>query len=271
MPRRRLPPARRLARVALLAAPFAVVALALLRPGAEAGLEGEVYTSREANIRLVVPRGWRVSDLPTYPGILLWMARTKPPGRMLLTVDTIDRDARCAWPKACRDGARPLAEQMACALAVRVEAAGFRPGPVQSGRTPWFDYEDGKRWLRQAVLMSGSRAVTLILSASSIADRANHARSFDRAIRSLRPLTASEAAAVAPVIDAGLPLDGGLLPEQPLDAGVAGDGGVADDGGVPSVTGAVPRDAGADTPDAGAPALAAPTAAAPMEPCPETP
>lgn len=269
MPRRRLPSARRLVRIALLAAPLAVVVFVLLRPGAEAGLDGEVYTSREANIRMVVPRGWRVSDLPTYPGVLLWMARTNPPGRMLLTVDTIDRDARCAWPRACRDGARPLAEQMACALAARVEAAGFRPGPVQSGRTPWFDYEDGKRWLRQAVLMSGSRAVTLILSASSLADRANHARSFDRAIRSLRPLTASEAAAVAPVIDASLPLDGGLVPATSADGGP--DGGPVGDGGVPSVIGPVPGDAGADVPDAGVPALAAPTAAGPMAPCPDTP
>jgi hypothetical protein len=268
MPRRRLPSARRLVRIALLAAPLAVVAFAVLRPGAEAALDGEVYTSREANIRMVVPRGWRVSDLPTYPGVLLWMARTNPPGRMLLTVDTIDRDARCAWPLVCRDGARPLAEQMACALAARVEAAGFRPGPVQSGRTPWFDYEDGKRWLRQAVLMSGSRAVTLVLSASSLADRANHARSFDRAIRSLRPLTASEAAAVAPVIDASLPLDGALVPTAGADAGP--DGGLVGDGGVPSVIGP-PGDAGTDVPDAGAPALAAPTAAGPMAPCPDTP
>src|SRR5215207_4656198 len=107
MPRREPRVRARIARAALVAAMAAAAALAYVRSRASAGLEGEVYTSREANIRMAVPRGWRVSDLPSYPGVLLWMAHTKPPGVMLLTVDTIDRDVRCAWPAACRTAGRP--------------------------------------------------------------------------------------------------------------------------------------------------------------------
>src|SRR5688500_4366453 len=114
MPRRETRVRVRVARAALVAAVVAATALAIVLSRASAGLDGEVYTSREANIRMAVPRGWRVSDLPSYPGVLLWMAHTRPPGVMLLTVDTIDRDVRCSWPVACRTAGRPLAEQMAC-------------------------------------------------------------------------------------------------------------------------------------------------------------
>src|SRR5262245_40696640 len=178
----------------------AAIGAALLPVRADAGLEGDVFTSREANIRMVAPRDWRVSDLPSYPGVLLWMVRTRPRGLMLLTVETVDRHARCAWPAACRSAGRPLAEQMACALSARLSTTRFQVGPVQSGRTPWFDYDDGRRWLRQAVLVSGATAVTLILSTESPTDRATHVRTFDRALRSLRPMTASEAAAAAPAV-----------------------------------------------------------------------
>src|SRR5215213_9109095 len=143
MPRRETRSTARAPRAVWLLVVVALVPLLLVLSRASASLEGEVFTSREANVRMVVPRGWRVSDLATYPGILLWMARTKPPGLMLLTVDTIDTPARCAWPEACRTGGRPLAEQMACALSARLVEGGFKTGPVQGGRTPWFDYEDG--------------------------------------------------------------------------------------------------------------------------------
>jgi hypothetical protein len=253
----------RVARAALVAAVAVTAVLALVRDRASAGLDGEVYTSREANIRMAVPRGWRVSDLPSYPGVLLWMAHTKPPGMMLLTVDTIDRNVRCSWPATCRTAGRPLAEQMACGIAARLEKSGFKPGPIQSGRTPWFDYEDGKQWLRQAVLVAGTHGVTVILSAPSVTDRASHARAFDRAVRSLRALTASEAAAVAPAFDAAVADassdDGGVVSDaRPVETG---------DGGVPSVT--APSDAG--VPDAGVPAVEAPGTGPLLEPCPETP
>jgi hypothetical protein len=271
MPRREPRTRSRVARAAFIVVALGALAVALVHSQADASLEGEVFTSREANVRMVVPRGWRVSDLPTYPGVLLWMAHTKPRGLMLLTADTLDREARCAWPATCRTAGRPLAEQMACGLAARLTEDGFKPGPVQSGRTPWFDYEDGKQWLRQAVLVSGAHAVTVVLSAPSAADRASHARAFDRAVRSLRPLTALEAAAAAPAIDAGLPIDAGddggtseeAPPPVPAETG---------DGGVPSVIVASAEDGGAAAvPDAGVPALGGPAEALPLEPCPEKP
>jgi len=248
----------------IVIATFAVVAIVVvglqLGPGAEATLDGDVFTSRDANVRMVVPRGWRVSDLPNYPGVLLWMVRTSPPGVMLLTVDTIDRDLRCSWPPRCRAAGTPLADQVACGLAARLGETGFRVGEVQPGRAPWFDYEDDRRWLRQAVLVAGRSAVTLILSAQSAADRSSQARAFDRALRSLRPLTASEAAAAAvaeAARDAGVAAagDGGAVAPAdtgPSDAGV-GDAGIGD-AGAGSAPASPPPDAGIPETEAPCPA-----------------
>jgi hypothetical protein len=208
--------------VGVIAAAAAFVALA---PEGDATLENQVFTSRAHRIRVSVPRGWRASDQSSYPGVLLWMRRSKPPGMMLLTSEAIDDTIYCAWPAQCRQLADTLAAQYACALASRLEGMGFRVGPVQAGPrdgelpSVWLEYDDGKRWLRQAVASDDVLAHTLILSAGSAQQRAGHARSFDQALRSVHPLADDEIEPPAPV-DAR-PADADPAAPPPPDAAPA--------------------------------------------------
>jgi hypothetical protein len=197
---------------------------ALVGPPASATLDDDVYTSRDQDVRMVTPRGWRVSESPAYPGVLLWMNRTKPPGQMLLTVDDVGPEAQVCWPKTCPHEATVRA--FLCVLQGRLTDAGFQVGPVEDGR--WFDYQDGKparRFLRQGVIVLGHRAFTLILATPASTDRVAHARAFDRALRTIRSLDTEREAAAA--IDAGAPAG---------DAGTARDGGAPTDAGAPTDT-----------------------------------
>ena len=183
----------------------AVAAFLALAPDGDATLENQVFTSRAHRIRVSVPRGWRASDQSSYPGVLLWMRRSKPPGMMLLTSEAIDDAIYCAWPAQCRQLSDTLAAQYACALASRLEQMGFGVGPVQAGPrdgelpSVWLEYDDGKRWLRQAVASDDVMAHTLILSAGSAQQRASHARAFDQALRSVHPLADDEIEPPAPI------------------------------------------------------------------------
>ena len=174
--------------------------IAMIALPSDATLEGQVFTSDTHRLRMTAPRGWRPSDQPTYPGVLLWMRRSKPPGLMLLTSETIDDEAYCSWPAQCRQQSELLAAQYACALAARLEHIGFKVGPVQTGprdgelSSVWFEYEDGKKFMRQGVATDEARAHTLILSTSSSQQRGNHVRAFDQALRSMHPLAEEEVA-----------------------------------------------------------------------------
>jgi len=187
-----------------------------------AELENSVFTSRAHRLRMVVPRGWRATDQPSYPGLLLWMLRSQPPGQIVLTAETFTRTQYCSWPIACRTSPESLSSKYACALRAKLVAQRMQVGPVQAGPkdnddaglpSVWFEYDDGKRFLRQAVAVGGDRAVTLVLSTPTNDVRAAHVRPFEQALRTLRPLTTDEAstiepdAAVAQPNDAGAPMD----------------------------------------------------------------
>ena len=58
--------------------------------------------------------------------------------------------------------------------------------------TVWFEYDDGHRFLRQAVAVTEDRIVSLVLSTSSTDARTSYVRSFEQALRTLRPVTAEE-------------------------------------------------------------------------------
>ena len=180
---------------------------------------------------MALPRGWRASETPAYPGVLLWLNRTKPPGQLLLTVEDVGADARRCWPKdasdggvACRDEA--TASAFLCVLRFRLARAGFALGPIEEGR--WFDFEDRtnpRRFLRQGVVVGGDHAFSLILAAPTTGDRATHGRAFERSLRALRP-TGTAAEEAAAIVDGGAP--------APTDDGGARDAGTAsDDGGLP--------------------------------------
>jgi hypothetical protein len=192
---------------------------------AHADLENSVFTSRANRLRMVVPRGWRATDQPSYPGLLLWMLRSQPPGQIVLTAEAFTREQYCSWPIACRTSPESLSSKYACALRARLVGQRMQVGPVQAGPkdneaaglpSVWFEYDDGKRFLRQAVAVGGDRIVTLVLSTPTNDARASHVRPFEQALRTLRPLTTDEAstiepdAAPAPATDA-LPVDAATI------------------------------------------------------------
>ena len=232
-----------------------------IRP-VEAELDNHVFTSRADRIRLVVPRGWRESDEPSYPGLLLWLMR--PEAKMVLTAEPFTRELYCSWPVMCRTShdVNTVEAKLACALREKLTTERFHIGPIEAGPkeneaaglpSVWFDYDDGKHFLRQAVAIGPDRAFSLVLASSSADGRSSQIRAFEQALRTLRPLTSTELGAP--------PAPGTTLPAPGNDAGLAVDGGAAPsrDGAVPTVTGVgdagvAPSPSPAPTPAASAPA-----------------
>jgi hypothetical protein len=231
---------QRLRRAAFPLALVAALALSIgvLVDDSAAELENLVFTSRKDRLRVIVPRGWRASDQQSYPGLLLWMARSEPQGQIQLTVEDFTRDLYCSWPVTCRKKYEDLpASQYACALRSKLEAQRLRVGPIQAGPKDnqaaglpsiWFEYDDGKHFLRHAIAFSSDRAIGLVLSAPTSEARATHVRAFEQALRTMHLLSAEETAraegidaAIAGTPDAAPPADSGELADGAvLDAGV---------------------------------------------------
>lgn len=201
---------------------LAMIAFAssLLIEDSRADLENQVFTSREEGLRLIIPRGWRATDQPSYPGFLLWLLRTQPEGTMVLTAEPLTNERYCAWPVACRTSPDSLATKYACMLRGRLVAQRMNVGPVQAGPkdneaaglpSVWFEFDDGKKFLRQAVAVTDTRTITLVLSAPSNDARATHIRSFEQALRTLRRVNESTV-----TTDAGIP-DGPASIAAPFD------------------------------------------------------
>lgn len=194
--------ARRAAR-ALALAGTAVLAGALARPSAvQAELDNQLFTSSVYRIKITVPKGWRPSELPSYPGIILWMLRSQPEGRIVVGTEPLRQELYCSWPAECRALSQPLAARYACALRTQLERQNLLMGPVQAGPkenlasglpSVWFEFTDGKRYVRQALAANERRVVSFALSTGSAADRGSHARAFDQALRSLQELSEEEA------------------------------------------------------------------------------
>jgi hypothetical protein len=230
-------------RLGRAAFPLALIAaLALLAAAfvgsSSAELENSVFTSRTDRIRMIVPRFWRASDQPSYPGVLLWMALSKPPGQIALTAEAFTRELYCSWPPACRASRDGLPAKYACALRPKLEAQRLRVGPIQAGPREteaagvpsiWFEYDDGNRFLRHAIAFLPDRAISLVLSAPTSEARAANARAFEQALRTLHLLSPEETARVEGIDASVPPVDalagdsiapGALTDGAPLDAGV---------------------------------------------------
>lgn len=190
---------RRRIQICALALTIAILSLWSLR--SEAELDNHVFTSRADRIRLVVPRGWRESDAPSYPGLLLWLMR--PEAKIVLTAELFTHDLYCSWPVTCRTSheAGTVEAKLACALRQKLAAEKMRVGPIQAGpkenqevglASVWFDYDDGKHFMRQAVALGEDRAFSLVLAASSNEARNSQIRAFEQTLRTLRPLTEAE-------------------------------------------------------------------------------
>jgi hypothetical protein len=199
---------------------LAVVALAIgaivVGPStATAELENQVFISKPDRIRIVVPRGWRATDQPSYPGLLLWMLRGQPEGKIVLTAEPFSPDVSKTWPVACRTAHESLPAKYACALRQALQGQHMRVQLIQAGPkeneegglpSVWFEYEstDGKRFFRQAVAVRADRVVSLVLAAPSNEARAAHVRAFEQALRTLRNLTAEELGTTGAPDDAGV-------------------------------------------------------------------
>lgn len=213
---------------ALIAAVLTAVVIAI--PTGNAELENSIFSSKVNRIRLVVPRGWRPTDQPSYPGLLLWMLRNQPEGKIVLTAEPFTRAVYCSWPIECRSTGDPLPAKLACALRDKLSAQRMHVGPPQAGPkenaqngmpSVWFDLDDGKRFLRQAVALGDDRVVSLTLSTPSSDARATYVRAFEQALRTLRPLTPAELGVAAPTpeqVVMQLVDDGGVAAPPPGDA-----------------------------------------------------
>jgi hypothetical protein len=215
----------------LVIAPAIAVAIVVafaIRPvvSARAELENQVFTSRGDRIRLVVPRGWRASDAPSYPGLLLWLMR--PDTKIVLTAEPFTRELYCSWPITCRTTHEVGTEsKLACALRQKLGSENFHIGPIQPGPkeneeaglpSVWFDFDDGKHFMRQAVAIHEDRAFSLVLSASSADARNSQIRAFEQTLRTLRPLTTQELGA-PPAAGTVIAIDGGVV--STIDATIA--------------------------------------------------
>lgn len=182
---------------------------------AGADIEGGTFSSNADNVRATVPRGWRVSDQPTYPGVILRMYRTRPRGSLILAIDDLPTIEVGCQAKPAIEGGNPVVStlpvQVACHQAKELETRGFTVGPIKEAARPWFDYEDQTRMLRQGVVVLGDQVATLVLAADTQAGRAQYNRTFDKVLRSVRAL---ETASGEPVPD-----DGGAPAEFAPDAG----------------------------------------------------
>lgn len=201
---------RRLLIVVAIAVPAALVYADL--ENQQRGGEGGVFTSKTDLLGLVVPRGWHATDQASYPGVLLWMMRSQPDARIVLTAEPFTRKLYCSWDLSCRTGHDALETKLACALSAKLKKQHMRVGPIQAGPkeneatgmpSVWFEYDDGKHFLRQAVALTEDRVVSLLLSTSSIDARTAYVRAFEQTLRTLHPLTAEETAAQGAPIDAG--------------------------------------------------------------------
>ena len=121
-----------------------------------------------------LPRGWRETDQPSYPGVLLWMMR--PEARIVLTAEAFTHELYCSWPITCRTSHEitSMSAKLACAMRQKLIDQRMRVGPVEAGPreneeaglpSVWFEFDDGKHFLRQAVAFGEDRAISLVLSA----------------------------------------------------------------------------------------------------------
>src|SRR6476646_4671211 len=134
------------------------IAFAIHSSTVNAELENQIYSSKADRLRIVVPRGWRATEQPSYPGLLLWMIRNQPEGKIVLTAEPFTRQVYCSWPVECHSTADSLPGKLACAMRRKHEAQHVHVGPVQAGPkeneengipSVWYELDDGKQYVRQ--------------------------------------------------------------------------------------------------------------------------
>lgn len=158
---------------------IALVALMLGDRSASADLTGDRFKSEEWRVSLSGPKGWQLSDQSSYPSILLWMAHRRPSARMLFSAEELV-DVKDAQTYATQ-------------TAARLEKLGFRvraPQLHSATGAYWMDFDDGKHFLRQALLVPSQLGIgySLTLSAPDMRTRGSLLRAFDYTLRSIVPV-----------------------------------------------------------------------------------
>jgi hypothetical protein len=186
----------------------ALIALLSIR-SAGAQVEGDRFESQEWGIRISAPIHWRMSAQTSYPSVLLWMHRINPPGKMLLSAE------RLAGQSTSVQYAERIKEQLTDrGYQVRKPQLHAATGAF------WIEFDDGKTFFRQALLVSGDIGYALTLAASGEHTRSQHLRAFDYALRSIEKIDIAPEAdqsAGTPAPDADCPAPSTAPPSTPDD------------------------------------------------------
>ena len=186
----------------------AAIAIAGLATGSNSGsawaeIDGDDFSSRKWRIRRIsAPANWRLSEQKSYAAtcvkavvsaesgngsckrsderysqtsILLWMHRRSPTGKMLLAGERLHSQTNSL---EYAEKTRELLGKLG--FEVRAPQLHAATGAY------WLEFDDGKTFLRQAVLVSGGIGYSLTLAAPDARTRAKHLRAFDYALRSIR-------------------------------------------------------------------------------------
>lgn len=144
-----------------------------------AEIEGEEFISEPWRIRVTAPKNWQLTEQTAYPNILLRMERRDPEGVILLAAE------RAVGTRT---------QEYALSITKRLEDLGFKTrAPSLHATTGAFvvDFDNGKAFLRQAVLVIDGLGYSLTLAAPDARTRGQHLRAFEGVLRDLRPLRRS--------------------------------------------------------------------------------
>ena len=178
-------------RMAVRSAVVAALMIGLVWTGrANAQVETGRVESSAWRIRISAPEGWRISGQGSYPRLIAWMNRTGPAGTMLLTAERPKNTA-----SSVQYAQQTVAQLRAMGYTIETE-----PQLHAATQALWIEFDDGKTFFRQAVLISGDIAYGLTLSTPDRRARAQHLRAFDYALRSMERIedTAGEASSDTP-------------------------------------------------------------------------
>lgn len=163
-------------RMTARSAVVAALMIGLLWTGrANAQVETGRVESSPWRIRISAPEGWRISGQGSYPRVIAWMNRTGPAGTMLLTAERPKNPA-----SSVQYAQQTVAQLRAMGYTIETE-----PQLHAATQALWIEFDDGKTFFRQAVLITGDIAYGLTLSAPDRRVRAQHLRAFDYALRSM--------------------------------------------------------------------------------------
>jgi len=149
-----------------------------------AEVDGDRFRSKEWRIRMTAPKDWQLSEQTSYPNVLLWMVRSAPDGKMLLSAEKLSEDID--------------ALEYANRTVKVLEKMGFqvRAPQLHSATGAYLvDFDnclhpekgcEGKAFLRQAFLVVDHVGYALTLSAPDLRTRGRLLHAFDYTLRSIR-------------------------------------------------------------------------------------